>query len=106
MQEDYGESNSLTLRTWSSRKSQKCKKKLGNTYGSSYALQEKQAWGDPSKTYDFKSKLHVSWKLVNPQECVWKNLHRNIMRDHIAGKGDNSLHHYNLVHKFFLCLKP
>ena len=25
--------------------------------------------------------------------------------DHIAGKGDNSLQHYNLVHKFFLCLK-
>ena len=22
----------------------------------------------------------VSWKPVNPQECVWKNLHRNIMR--------------------------
>ena len=25
--------------------------------------------------------------------------------DHIAGKGDNSLQHYNLVHKLFLCLK-
>ena len=25
--------------------------------------------------------------------------------DHIAGKGENSLQHYNLVHKFFLCLK-
>ena len=24
---------------------------------------------------------------------------------HIAGKGDNSLQHYNLVHKFFLCPK-
>ena len=23
--------------------------------------------------------LHVSWKPVNPQECVWKNLYRNIM---------------------------
>ena len=22
--------------------------------------------------------------------------------DHIAGKGENSLHHYNLVHKFIL----
>ena len=28
-----------------------------------------------------------------------------IHEDHIAGKGDNSLHHYNLVHKSFLCLK-
>ena len=24
--------------------------------------------------------LLVSWKPVNPQECVWKNLYRNIMR--------------------------
>ena len=24
--------------------------------------------------------LHVSWKPVNPQECVWKNLYRNVMR--------------------------
>ena len=41
--------------------------------------------------------LHVSW---NPQECVWKNLYRNIHEDHITGKGDNSLQHHNLVHKF------
>ena len=26
--------------------------------------------------------------------------------DHIAGMGDDSLQHCNLVHKFFLCLKP
>ena len=26
--------------------------------------------------------------------------------DHIAGKGENSLQHYNLVHKLFLCPKP
>ena len=25
--------------------------------------------------------------------------------DHIAGKGENSLQHYNLVHNLFLCLK-
>ena len=25
--------------------------------------------------------------------------------DHIAGKGEKSLKHYNLVHKFILCLK-
>ena len=44
--------------------------------------------------------LRVSWKPVNPQECVWKNLYQNIMRTILAGKGDNSLQHYNLVHKF------
>ena len=31
---------------------------------------------------------------------------RNHHEDHIAGKGDNSLQHYNLVHKFILCPKP
>ena len=45
--------------------------------------------------------LHVSWKPGNPQEYVWKNLYQNIMRTSIAGRGDNSLQHYNLVHKFF-----
>ena len=31
--------------------------------------------------------LHVSWKPVNPQECVWKNLYRNIMRTKKQEKG-------------------
>ena len=44
--------------------------------------------------------LRVSWKPVNPQECVWKNLYQKYHEDNIAGKGDNSLQHYNLVHKF------
>ena len=37
---------------------------------------------------------------MNPQGCVWKKLYRNHYEDHIAGKGENSLQHYNLVHKF------
>ena len=44
--------------------------------------------------------LHVSWKQVNPQECVWKNLYRNIMWTISQEKWENSLQHYNLVHKF------
>ena len=36
---------------------------------------------------------------MNLQDCVWENLYRIIM-NHIAGRGDNSLQHYNLVHKF------
>ena len=38
---------------------------------------------------------------MNPQECVWEIRYRN-HEDHIAGKGENSLQHYNLVHKFIL----
>ena len=42
---------------------------------------------------DESTRLRVGESLPNHHE------------DHIAGKGDNSLQHYNLVHKFFLCLK-
>ena len=34
---------------------------------------------------------------MNPLECVWDH---QITKDHIAGKGENSLQHYNVVHKF------
>ena len=37
---------------------------------------------------------------MNPQECVWEIGYRIIMKNHIAGKGENSLQHNNLVHKF------
>ena len=36
---------------------------------------------------------------MNPQECVGNSTPHN-HEDHIAGKGENSLQHYNLVHKF------
>ena len=38
--------------------------------------------------------LHVSWKPVNPQGCVWKKLYRITMRTILQEKGDNSLQHY------------
>ena len=37
---------------------------------------------------------------MNPQECVWEIRYRINHEDHIAGRGENSLHHCNLVHKF------
>ena len=37
---------------------------------------------------------------MNPPECVWGILIPPNHEDHIAGKGENSLQHYNLVHKF------
>ena len=45
--------------------------------------------------------LNVSWKPLNPQECVWKNLCQNV----IAGKGDDSQKHYNLAHKLMPMLQ-
>ena len=49
--------------------------------------------------------LHVSWKPVNPQECVWKNLYRNIMR---TISQEKVTIHYSIRIWFtnlFLCLK-
>ena len=37
---------------------------------------------------------------MNPQDCVWEILYHHHHEDHIAGKGEISLQHYNLVHKF------
>ena len=44
--------------------------------------------------------LGVFCKPVNPQDCVWENHYRLIMKTILQGKGDNSVQHYNLVHKF------
>ena len=49
--------------------------------------------------------LRVSWKPVNQQDCVWKNLYRIIMRTKVQETGTI---HYNITiwyTNFFLCLK-
>ena len=53
----------------------------------------------------FLLSLHVSWKPVNPQECVWRNLYRIIMRTILQEKGT---FHYNITiwyTSLFRCLK-
>ena len=37
---------------------------------------------------------------MNPPECVWETLNLQITKTILQGKGENSLQHYNLVHKF------
>ena len=44
--------------------------------------------------------LRVFWKLLNLQRLRMGESLPNHHEDHVAGKGDNSLQHYNLVHKF------
>ena len=39
-----------------------------------------------------------SWWIY--EDCVWEVQYRIIIKNHIAVKGENSLQHYNLVHKF------
>ena len=53
-----------------------------------------------SKTYDFKSKFAC---ILEASESTRMRMEESLPKyheDHIAGKGDNSLQDYNLVHKF------
>ena len=47
-----------------------------------------------------KQNLRVFWKLMNLRDCVWEIHYQIIMKTIFAGKGENSLQHYNLVHNF------
>ena len=49
--------------------------------------------------------LRVSWKPVNPQECVWKNLYQIIMWTILKKEG--TIHHHITIWytNLFLCLK-
>ena len=50
--------------------------------------------------------LHVYWKPVNPQDCVWKNLFRNITRT-ISQEKETIHYRTTIWHtNLFLCLKP
>ena len=57
------------------------------------------------KSNEIKSKLACILEASESTRLRIGNSVPNYHEDHIAGKGDNSLQHYNLVHKFFLCLK-
>ena len=50
-----------------------------------------------SKTNDFKSKFAC---ILDASESTRLRMEESLPNDHIAGRGDNSLQHYNLVHKF------
>ena len=53
-----------------------------------------------SKTFDFKSNLACILEASESTRLRMEESVPNYHEDHIAGKGDNSLQHYNLVHKF------
>ena len=52
------------------------------------------------KTNDFKSKLACILEASESTRLRMEECLPNYHEDHIAGKGDSSLQHYNLVHKF------
>ena len=111
MLEDYEESISLSLRTRSSKKPLGMLEKLETPMAPAMPFKtckkSKQAWRDPWQDLMISSlNLHVSWKPVNPQECVWKNLYQITMRTISQDRGRQI--HYNITSWYtnlFLCLK-
>ena len=57
-------------------------------------------WKPRSKTNDFKSKFACIFEASESTRMRMEENPPKYLEDHIAGKGDNSPHHYNLVHKF------
>ena len=100
MLEDYEEFISLTLRTRNSKKPLRTLEKLEHQcLPPSLARQARRVSmvRPVARLMISNQNLRVSWKPVNPPDCVFKN--------HIAGNGDNSLQHHNLVHKFIPMLQ-
>ena len=84
MPEDYEKFISLTLRT---RNSKKPSRMLARNWKRRWLLLclARQARNvsmerPVAKPVRSNQNLRVSWKPVNPQDCVWKNLYRIIMR--------------------------
>ena len=104
MLEDYEDFISLTLRTRSSRKplgmlERNWKRQWLPLCFARHARKVRK--GRPVARLMISSQnVRVSWKPVNPRECVWRNLYRITLRTISQEEGDNSLQHYILVHKF------
>ena len=84
------------------RNHQECSQEIGNSIGHRYALQDKQeqsAWSDPWSN-KIKSKLTCILETSESTRLRMGESLPNHHEDHIAGKGDTSLQHYGLVHKF------
>ena len=110
MPEDYEEFISLTLRT---RNSKKLLRMLARNWKRRWLLLclARQArtvsMGRPvAKPMRSNENLRVSWKPVNPQDCVWKNLYRIIMKTVLQ---ERRTIHYSITNWYtnlVLCLKP
>ena len=110
MLENYEEFISLTLRT---RNSKKPSRMLAGNWKRqwlplSLARQSRTvSMGRPvAKPMRSNQNLRVFWKPVNPQDCVWENLHRIIMKTILQEKEKIHCSITIWYTKFLLCLKP
>ena len=104
MHENCEEFISLTLRTRSSKKpvgmlERNWKHQRLQPCHARHARKNKHG-ETRSKTNDFKSKFACILEASESTRLRMGGSLPNHYEDHIAGKGDNSLQHYNLVHKF------
>ena len=103
MPEDYEECISLTLTTRNSKKPLGMLGKMETPMAPALPCKtcKKSRNGETrGKTNDFKSKLACILEASESTRLRMKESLPNYHEDHIAGKGDNSLQHNNLVHKF------
>ena len=105
MQEDYKESISLTLRTWSTRKSLKTQEENWKHQWLQPCLARlarKTSMERPvaRPINDFKSKFACILEAGESTRMRMKESPPKYHEDHIAGKGDNSRQHYNMVQQF------
>ena len=94
---------SLTLRTRSSKKLLGMLEKLETPMAPATPGKtcKKSKNGETrSKTNDFKSKFACILEASESTRLRMEESLPNCHEDHTAGRGDNSLQHYNLVHKF------
>ena len=103
MLEDFEESISLTLKPRNSKKPLRLFKKLETQMAPAMLCKtcKRSKKGEfRSKTNDFKSKFACILESSESTRMRMEESLPNHHEDHIGGKGDNSLQHYNLVHKF------
>ena len=104
MLEDYEEFISVTLRTRNSKKPSRMLEEIWKHHWLPAMLckmSKKNKHGDiRSKTHDFKSKFACILEASESARLRMDESLPNYHEDHIAEIGDNSLQHYNLVHKF------
>ena len=97
---NYEEFISLTLRT---RNSKKPLRMLARSWKHQWLLpcfarQARKAWNDKTKSNEIKSKFACILEVSESTKLRVGECLPNHHEDHIAGKGDNSLQHYNLEH--------
>ena len=103
MLEDYEESISLILRTRSLKKPSRMLEKIETPVAPAMPCKtcEKSKNEETRSKTAFKSTFACILEASESTRMRLEESLPNYHEDHIAGRGDNSLQHYNLVHKVF-----